>query len=104
VASQNSGAIFGGECQASVDIRASPNHVSGLRRLAGKHVLVTGTACDLRREIAQMFVFEGATAFVSDIDGAAASLGAPQIGVALGFAHGVTNESDWETDFGRRRG
>jgi hypothetical protein len=40
---------------------------------ASMHALVTGTACDLRREIAKTFVYEGATALVSDIDGAAAA-------------------------------
>lgn len=69
---------------------------SGLLRLNGKRALVTGAARGLGREIAQTFVREGATVFVSDIDLAAVSLSASEIGAELGLAHDVTREADWK--------
>lgn len=69
---------------------------SGLRRLAGKRALVTGAARGLGREIAETFVREGATVFVSDITPDAVALSASEIGAEIGLAHDVTIEADWQ--------
>jgi 3(or 17)beta-hydroxysteroid dehydrogenase len=72
----------------------------GLLRLAGKRALVTGAARGLGREIAETFVREGATVFVSDIDLAAVSRSASAIGAEPGLAHDVTMEADWQRILG----
>src|SRR5450631_3108253 len=64
-------------------------------RLAHKRALVTGAARGLGREIAETFIREGATVFVSDIDKAAISATASEIGAEVGLAHDVTDEGDW---------
>jgi 3(or 17)beta-hydroxysteroid dehydrogenase len=64
-------------------------------RLAHKRALVTGAARGLGREIAETFIREGATVFVSDIDSAAISATASEIGAEVGLAHDVTDEGDW---------
>jgi 3(or 17)beta-hydroxysteroid dehydrogenase len=74
----------------------SVTNAGTLLRLAGKRALVTGAARGLGREIAKTFVREGATVFVSDIDMAAVSLGASEIGAKRGLAHDVTNEIEWQ--------
>lgn len=69
---------------------------SGLLRLERKRALVTGAARGLGREIAKTFVREGATVFVSDLDGAAISLSASEIGARVGLTHDVTDEAAWQ--------
>ena len=66
-------------------------------RLAGLRILITGAASGLGYAIAQRLCREDAEVLVSDMDPAAASRAAQQLGSrATALALDVTKESDWE--------
>lgn len=74
-------------------------------RLSGKIALVTGGASvpGLGSATAIRFAQEGATVFVTDVDGEGAQKVAQTIcdagGKATGLAHDVTSQSDWDAVF-----
>jgi 3(or 17)beta-hydroxysteroid dehydrogenase len=65
-------------------------------RVAGKVALITGAAIGLGLADAQMLAEEGATVILTDIDAAAGSAAAAQIGASASFMrHDVASEADW---------
>lgn len=66
-------------------------------RLAGKTALVTGAARGIGEAIAQAFLAEGATVWLTDVDRLAAERTADRLGPAARVAHlDVRSEADWE--------
>ena len=61
-----------------------------MKRLEGRIALVTGGGAGIGRAIAVQFAGEGATVYVTDVDGAAAETVAGEITAAGGAAHAVT--------------
>jgi len=66
-------------------------------QLEGKVAIVTGGAKGLGAAVARLFVMEGATVVISDIDVAAGTRLAAEIGAGAHFErHDVSAESEWE--------
>ncbi len=70
-------------------------------RLAGKKALITGAAGGLGEAMARMFVREGATVALSDLDGdrataLAGAINAEHPGRAFAYQHDVADEPAWE--------
>lgn len=67
-----------------------------MKRLEGKHALVTGAARGIGAAIARAFVNEGAFVYVTDIDDAAGTVMAGRLGAAAAYLHlDVREEADW---------
>ncbi|MCZ8253280.1 MAG: glucose 1-dehydrogenase [Hylemonella sp.] len=67
-----------------------------MKRLEGKHALVTGAARGIGAAIARAFVDEGAFVYVTDIDDDAGTAMAGLLGDAAAYLHlDVREESDW---------
>lgn len=64
-------------------------------RVAGKVAFVTGAARGLGYAIAEMLIAEGATVFVSDLDGAGIAAAASRLGAVGEFLHDVAVEAHW---------
>lgn len=68
-----------------------------MERLAGKTALITGGARGIGAAIARMFVSEGASTWISDIDGEAAVALASELDTAAcGLALDVGDEAQWK--------
>jgi 3(or 17)beta-hydroxysteroid dehydrogenase len=66
-------------------------------QLPGKIAIVTGGAKGLGAAVARLFVAEGATVVISDVDAASGEALAQEIGARAVFErHDVSSEGDWE--------
>ncbi len=69
-----------------------------MNRVEGKTALITGSAQGIGKAIAQLFVAEGASVIVSDINDELGHETATQLGVNAEYLHlDVSSEADWET-------
>jgi NAD(P)-dependent dehydrogenase (short-subunit alcohol dehydrogenase family) len=64
-------------------------------RLAGRHVVITGTARGIGRAVAARFVSEGADVLAIDVEADAGAATAAKLGCRF-HALDVTSESDWD--------
>jgi NAD(P)-dependent dehydrogenase (short-subunit alcohol dehydrogenase family) len=72
--------------------------------LEGKRALITGGAGGLGRATAELFVAQGASVVVTDVDGAGAEAVAASLGdKAVSTQHDVTVAAEWETAVGVAR-
>ena len=66
------------------------------QRLSGKVALVTGASSGLGEAISRRFIAEGASVVLTDVDAAAGTAVAKELGSAARFQrHDVTREADW---------
>ncbi|MDO9409300.1 MAG: SDR family oxidoreductase [Patulibacter sp.] len=66
--------------------------------LEGKRALITGAAAGLGKATAELFIAQGASVVVTDVDGAGAEALASALGEkAVAVTHDVTVAAEWET-------
>lgn len=70
-------------------------------RLKDKVALVTGAASGIGKEIATLFVAEGAKVAIADLNQEGADATAKELGNAIGIAMDVTDEAQVEAGFGK---